>query len=471
MIGRDQVVALLADIRLWIAIFFILHLTSITLPPLEPGSTWRQTDGYMIARNFYEQDPNILYPRVDVAGAKTGIVGCEFPIFNYLVYLLSLIFGYHSWFGRLINLIVSSIGVYFLYKLVRDHFGERPAFNTVIIVLSSVWFTYNRTNLPDTFACSLCFISLYFGIRYLKNERHRDFVIFVVAGSLGCLSKISSSVILTVIAIPFLFGSARSGARQLIAAGTVFIMSVVGVWYFWWVPYLNETYGLAEHFFMGMTFKDGAALLLSDVGLTLKRFYDTAMKYVAFVAFLASIVYALVKKNWLVAGVFAIPFSFYSVMLLKLALGLHIDAYYTIMFMIPMAFVAGWGIAQINKQMIAIVILVAIGFEGVGNQLHVFSLRQPYATLTSLEEVMDSVSKRTDLIAISGLSPDDPTQMYMAHRRGWVYPHVDLADGGVQHLMRTQGCKYIVIVKSVFGDVDLSLEKVYDSEFFKVYRL
>jgi hypothetical protein len=471
MISRDQVLTLFADIRLWIAIFFLLHLTSITLPPLEPGSTWRQTDGYMIARNFYEQDSNILYPRVDVAGTRTGIVGCEFPIFNYLVYLLSLIFGYHSWFGRLINLIVSSVGVYFLYKLIRDHFGEKPAFNTVIIVMSSIWFTYNRTNLPDTFASSLCFISLYCGIRYLKTERHRDFVMFVLLGAIGCLSKISSAIILTVIAIPFLFGSARAGAKQLVVAGSVFILSVVAVWYFWWVPYLNETYGFSEHFFMGMTFGEGASLMLSDINLTLKRFYDTPMKYVGFVVFVASLVYAIIKRNWLVVGVFAIPFGFYFVMIFKLALGLHIDAYYTIMFMIPMAFMAGWGLSQINKKVVAIVLLVVIGLEGVGNQIHVFSLRQPYKSLISLEEVMDKVSERTDLIAISGLSPDDPTQMYMAHRRGWVYPHVDLADPVTQGNLVAQGCKYIVVVKSVFGSVDLSLKKVYESEDFDVFAL
>ena len=119
MPDREMASRYIKDIRVWICVFFLLHLTTITLPPLEPASTWRQTDGLMVARNFYEVDANIMYPRVDVAGDKTGIVGCEFPFLNYLIYLLALVFGYAHWYGRLIDLIVSSVGVYYLYRLIK----------------------------------------------------------------------------------------------------------------------------------------------------------------------------------------------------------------------------------------------------------------------------------------------------------------------------------------------------------------
>jgi len=84
---------------------------------------------------------------------------------------------------------------------------------------------------------------------------------------------------------------------------------------------------------------------------------------------------------------------------------------------------------------------------------------------------MDSVSRRSDLIAISSLENHDPTEMYMAHRRGWVFPKETLADPETQKVIKSQGCVYIVIVKKVFGDIDVGLPKVYDSEFFTVYKL
>jgi hypothetical protein len=98
--------ALVLNYKVWVIAFFILRLYHITNPPLEVAHNWRQTTVTMAARNFLEVDPNILLPRIDIAGEKTGITAMEFPILNYLIYLLSLIFGYAHWYGRLINLVI-----------------------------------------------------------------------------------------------------------------------------------------------------------------------------------------------------------------------------------------------------------------------------------------------------------------------------------------------------------------------------
>jgi hypothetical protein len=115
----------IADIRFWIVLFFVLRLYGITDPPLESAHHWRQVTGDMVARNFYEIDNNILFPRLDTAGEKTGITGTEFPTLNYLMYLFSLIFGFYDWFGRLIVLTVSSFGILYFYKLLKIKFDER----------------------------------------------------------------------------------------------------------------------------------------------------------------------------------------------------------------------------------------------------------------------------------------------------------------------------------------------------------
>ena len=66
---------LLKDIRFWIVLLFTVRLFGITNPPLEVGHNWRQTTVTMVARNFLEVDNDVLYPRVDIAGEKTGITG------------------------------------------------------------------------------------------------------------------------------------------------------------------------------------------------------------------------------------------------------------------------------------------------------------------------------------------------------------------------------------------------------------
>ncbi|MBN1597984.1 MAG: hypothetical protein JW894_06795 [Bacteroidales bacterium] len=77
--------------KFWLLIFFIIRLFHITQPPIETQHSWCQTTVLMGARNFYEIEVNILYPRLDFAGEKSGITGMEFPILNYLIYLVSLV--------------------------------------------------------------------------------------------------------------------------------------------------------------------------------------------------------------------------------------------------------------------------------------------------------------------------------------------------------------------------------------------
>lgn len=80
---------IIKDIRFWILLLFIVRLIGISNPPLEVGHNWRQTTVTMVSRNFLEIDNNILYPRIDIAGEKTGITGMEFPLLNYTIYIVS----------------------------------------------------------------------------------------------------------------------------------------------------------------------------------------------------------------------------------------------------------------------------------------------------------------------------------------------------------------------------------------------
>jgi hypothetical protein len=468
---RQYIINGLRDIRFWICLFFIFHLLTIALPPLEPGSTWRQTDGLMVARNFYERDANILYPSVDVAGNKTGIVGCEFPVLNYLIYTVSLVFGYESWYGRFINLIVSSIGVLYFFRIIRNYFGELPAFNASMLVLVSVWFTYNRTNIPDTFAASLCIVGLYYAVQYLRRGKLSDLILFTLLGGIGCLAKISAACLLTTLAIPlFLSQTGYHRKIALVIVGFI-ILSAVYAWYFVWVPYLSRKYDFGEHFFMGMSFSTGASQLLHNWPAALRRFYNTPFKYTGFLVFLAGLIIAVHKKLWLPLLLFIVPFTAFTIVILKCGFNFLVDAYYVIMFIPPMAFIAGCGLAQIKRRSVIAIALAIVSIEGVANQLHVLEIRQPNLALTKLENELDAISLRNDLIVINSNARADPTPMYFAHRRGWVIRNSDFTDTGYLSRLKNQGCKYAVIIKKPYGDIDLGLQKIFDSTYFKIYKM
>ncbi len=458
------------DIRFWIALLFLVRMYGITMPPLEMGHNWRQTDGMMVARNFYEHDANILYPRVDVAGEKTGIVGCEFPILNYLVYLMSVVFGFEHWYGRLIVLIFSSVGVFFFYKLIKKYFTEPAAFNASIILLVSLWFSYSRKNIPDVFALSLCIIALYYALKFLGEGSAKNLLIFFVLGSLGCLSKILAATILTVLAIPIISNGISLNRKIILAIFSSAILLLVCWWYFIWVPYLNSTYGFEGHFFMGMSFHQGIHMIYEELPKVLKRFYSTPLKYIGFAAFISAIFLTIRKKQWLPFFVFLIPFLAFLTLLIKTGSSIIGDNYYILTAIPSMAFITGYGLTLINHPKAPIVIVIIISVECLAAQIYDFKLREVYQPLENLELIMDRFSEKNELVAMNG-ETHYPTAMYFAHRRGWMAPNEMFYEPAYIENIKTKGCKYIVILKEIYGDVVLQYPEVYESKSFRIYKL
>lgn len=458
------------DIRFWLIFFFLIRLYGITFPPLEVGHNWRQTDGLMIARNFYERGANIFHPMVDVAGEKTGIVGSEFPILNYLIYLVSLVFGYEHWYGRLIVLIFSSVGILFFYKLILKYFDESTAFNASIILLVSLWFSYSRKIIPDAFAVSLCFFSLYCAFRYLEEGKWPHLFLFFIFALLGCLSKILAATILTVLLFSILDTKILFQRKLILSFFSFFILMVVCYWYFIWVPHLNLTYGFGDHFFMGMSYKEGFIEILKNWPLVLKRFYSTPLKYIGFIGFLVAIFFTIQKKNWLPLAVFLLPFTSFLILLVKTGSSIIGDHYYVLSVIPSMAFVTGFGLMQLNNKKVAAIILIAICVENIAAQIYDFRIRQPFKSLENLEAIMNEVSQTKDLVVVNS-ETHNPTAMYFTHRRGWTAPNSLISNSNYLNDIKMKGCKYIVVIKKLYGDLSLEYPIVHNSEYFKVYSI
>ena len=168
----------------------------------------------------------------------------EFPILNYLIYLTAEIFGYEHWYGRLINLIFSSLGLWFFYKLILKYFHPKIAWYATIILCTSIWFQFSRKIMPDTFSLSLVISGIYFGTNYLENNNLKNkyghlFLYFLLILA-GVLSKLPSGYIL-IIFILFIFNKNISLHKKLLFSevSAIAIIPVVW-WYYYWVPFLVE---------------------------------------------------------------------------------------------------------------------------------------------------------------------------------------------------------------------------------------
>ena len=84
----------------------------------------------------------------------------EFPFLNLLIALAIALFGPEHGYGRLIVLVVSTIGVHSFYRLVQRGMNGRVAFYASLLLSVSLWFMYSRKIMPDVFALSWGIVGL-----------------------------------------------------------------------------------------------------------------------------------------------------------------------------------------------------------------------------------------------------------------------------------------------------------------------
>lgn len=461
---------MVSDIRFWILLFFIIRLYGITLPPLEVAHNWRQTTVTMVARNFYETGPDILYPRIDIAGEKTGITGMEFPLFNYLIFLVSELFGYAHWYGRLINLFISSLGIWFFCGVIRNVFDKRWAFYSSMILLGSIWFAYSRKIMPDTFSFSFVIAALYFAVRYFSSGyRWNHLLGFLILSTIGILTKLPSGFALVFTLFWILNRRIPLKPRMifLLAAG---ISGIPAFWWYWvHVPFLVETYGF-WHFFMGKDILTGLNEILYWPVSTLRHFYDDALKFSGFFLFLAGLIIAVIRKDYQVVILFLTGFAAFFMVMLKAGYNFVHHSYYIIPFVPVMALVAGYGLSQLPKRWLTVVLLSLCVLEGVLNQQHDFSIKPHYAAIENLEKELDAVTRPTDLILIN--SGEVPTPMYFAHRKGWVASNEQISSQEFIRQLHSKGLRYILILKKAFGEpMDISYTVVFENDTFTLYKI
>ena len=464
---------IITDIRFWIVLFFVIRLIGITNPPLEISHNWRQTTVTMVARNFLEVDNNILYPRVDFAGEKTGITGMEFPIFNYLIYLVAEVVGYSHWYGRLINLVFSSFGLWFFYLLIKKHVEGKLAFNATVVLLVSPWYSFSRKIMPDTFSMSFIISSVYFGSNYLtqkgKLKNGWNLLLYALFLGVGALAKLPSAYLLIVFSILFFNKKIPISKKLFFSMASIIAIIPIAFWYFYWFPHLVSTYDF-WHFSMGRSFTQGASEILEKFPLALEQFYNNALKYIGFIVFLMGLIYSIIKQQKLLLSILGLSCFGFGIVILKAGYVFTNHNYYMIPFVPVMALIASYGLAQIKNKNIAIVVLVFIGLEGILNQQHDVKLHPKAMALLQLEEDLNQVSNTSDLITIN--SDETPTPMYFAHRKGWLDYNAKLKDENHIKKLKRKGLKLIVILKQKFGtNLTLNYPVVLDNENYRIYKV
>lgn len=457
---------ILGDIRFWIILFFLVRLIGITNPPLDAAHSWRQCFTAMVARNFLEVDANILYPRIDMAGAKEDIVASEFPVFNYLIFITAKLIGYDHWYGRLINLVISSFGIYFFYRLIKRHFEERVAFYATLCLLFSIWFSFSRKIMPDTFSVSLVIVGIYYASLFSDKGKWYHWLLFIVLVSLGGLSKVPA-IVLSASVIPLIYmGSITENKKIGLLLGLVIIFLIIALWYAYWQPYLLETYG--NRLYYAYPLWDGFQEILKGWSGALKKFYFEAFNsYIGFVALLGGLFFMFRYRNLALITIVALSSGLFLYFIIKAGSIFTYHNYYIIPFVPVMALLAGYGIASLPWKKARVLLMLIIALEGIMNQGNDFFVKEEERYKLKLEKLADKVSAKDDKIAVTGGL--NPQQIYFTHRKGWIIRTEDINPRFLQDL-KVDGCKYLFI-NSLEYDKDLNYKVVWREGYFVVYKL
>lgn len=465
--NKHAVKNLLTDIRFWILLFFALRLIGIANAPLETGHNWRQSLTNMIARNFFEQEANLFYPTIDMAGEKTGIIGSEFPIFNYLIYLFYSLFGLSHGAGRLINLVVSSAGLWYFYRLVKNLLDPRTAFNATLVLSVSIWFAFSRKIMPDTFSVSLVIMGLYYAHTYFKKGGVLNLLLYFVLITLGVLSKIPALSLLaglSVLLLPTAEPSTRKWTLFAAAAGSFLL---VYAWYFYWVPHLLATYRYQLYFPKGIA--EGLSEIAPLVPELLEKFYFSALHSYAALVFLVVGAVALFKNQQrkILLGGLAI-FAVFAVFIVKTGAIFPLHNYYIIPFVPVMAAVAGYGLSRLPLKF-QYVALVLVALEGIANQQHDFFIKESQLYKLQLEAIARQAIPENELIIING--GPSPQDIYFAHKKGWTVENFKLERKQFVDSLAHLGAAYLIIDQTNPPAVPMEYPAVYRNQHYAVYRL
>lgn len=432
------------DIRFWTALSILVHLIGIDSPPIEVGHSWRQCLTAMVARNFTEIDPDIRFPRVDMGGAGTGIIGSEFPLLNYLMAWLDQLLGPAYWHGRGIVLVTASIAVYFFYRLVKGLFGREVAFSSSLVLLASSWFEYSRKIMPDVFSISLVLIALFCAWRYVTTGRIAPLVCYVLFAAAGVLGKMPAASLLGILVVPVLDPGLPRLRRGLLALASLFPLAALLSWYFVWVPHLLDTYGYQLYYPRSLA--TGAMELWHAKGLVLEKFgFQALCSYVGAGTFLVGLVLIAAKRSWriLLGGVaFSMVFFFY---MLKTGDVFAQHSYYVLPAVPLIAVLAGMAAARVPVKFRWLVLLV-IGVEGVANQAYDLATPDRNRYLLELETLADRFSPPGQLVVVNGGL--DPKYMYFLHRRGWSVAEAECRDAKRMNDLVQQGAACLFLINA-----------------------
>lgn len=275
-------------------LFVVGHVFFIHLPPTG-NHVWRQSNSLALAKNFYEEDMNILEPRVDKRNMKSGVTGTNFPLYEWTLACSYKVFGFHHGLHRVYALLISLLSFLMVYLVFKERSEEVGRVAAWIFLFNPLVFYYGFSALPDMMAILLILFANLLVIRIFKNPKWYLYLLIVLFSAIALMIKFTYVLWLV---IPFVMVDYKEIRTKLVPLSISFFFALIPVviWYKY-ANYLTQVSGgLVEFVYQARIIDSFADLKLLGLGL-LSSIPEMLLGYPGLVLLVLALLFAQEKKN------------------------------------------------------------------------------------------------------------------------------------------------------------------------------
>ena len=173
-------------------IYFLYHLPTLNNAPWELYDSWRQSDTYSIAQNYFNSSMNPFLPRFNYDSAETSVVQLELQIVPYISAIIFKIIGQTTPFiPRLLSLLFFLGSAIFVYKTVRRETSLIPALiGLVLYLITPINLLYSRAIMPESTALFFFSGTIWFLLVWYKDDNIKSMWLSAIFTAFSIMEKI-----------------------------------------------------------------------------------------------------------------------------------------------------------------------------------------------------------------------------------------------------------------------------------------
>ena len=425
---------LINGLKRWhcLAILFVLqfvsHVYYLNLPAVG-NHVWRQCNTLAVARNYAQEDMNILYPRIDKRYHTNGITGPQFTSYDYTLSVAYKVFGFSQNLHRYLSLIIGVLAIFGIYYLSQYYFKKQfYSFLAGIAFIGIPEFYYHSINaVPDLLALTCMVWGWYFYLKFLDRPGFSIGLLSTVFLSLAGMTKIMF-LMPGFIFLGDILAQKRYKTLNFIwicVMGLVVLCFSLG-WYYW-AKVLTSMNGIYE-FVHEIRFIDGGLMKLKTLAVNLfSDLPETWVGYGLLFAFLIGLKVAITTKlkDLRFVGVFVGIVLFYVAMQYQL----RIHGYYTLVFAPFVVLLSLFGFIQTKNTKLVKIAIVLILLSPVWAWLRMNRNWQPdnWRVSHALVENQEKVAKLSSLKKrwIVGLDQSGCVDFYYLQAKGFPWYNLE----------------------------------------------